>query len=64
MGEVTRFHGGQKAPNDGEYREVGENASVHTSINDPAHVYLNKGEKFPENSNADRAWVLQRRKQR
>ncbi|WP_438445174.1 YjzC family protein [Gorillibacterium sp. sgz5001074] len=64
MGEVTRFHAGQKAPNDGEYREVGENAAVHSAIEHPAHVYLNKGEKFPENSNEDRAWVLQRRKQR
>lgn len=59
MGQQTKFTMGDSAPNDGEYVEVGSNA-FHTSINDPQHVHLKKGEKFPRNSNDDRKWTLTR----
>lgn len=60
MGERTRFREGQKAPNDGVYIEIGENA-FHMGIENPKQVYLEKGEKFPENTNKDRVWTLKRR---
>jgi hypothetical protein len=56
MGETSRFRGGDKAPNNGEYMEVGE-SSMHMGVENPKHVYLHKGEHFPKNSNADRKWV-------
>ncbi|MDF2921127.1 MAG: YjzC-like protein [Paenibacillaceae bacterium] len=56
MGEASRFTVGQQAPNDGEYMEIGNHA-VHMSINNPKHVHLKKGERFPENTNDDRVWV-------
>lgn len=56
MGEQTQFNPGQKAPNDGIYVEVGENA-FHMGINDPKSVELKKGDPFPETSNHNRKWV-------
>lgn len=56
MGERSRYTVGQKAPNDGEYMEIGDH-SVHMGINNPKHIYLKKGEHFPENTNDDRVWV-------
>ncbi len=55
MGEQTQFEPGQRAPNHGEYMEVGED-SFHMNINDPKHVELRKGEKFPETTNHNRKW--------
>lgn len=60
MGEQTQFVFGDKAPNDGEYIEIGERA-FHMGINDPKHIYLKKGEHFPKNTNDDRKWTLKRR---
>ncbi|KIL39616.1 hypothetical protein SD70_19010 [Gordoniibacillus kamchatkensis] len=56
MGEQTQFNPGQKAPNDGIYVEVGENA-FHTGVNNPKSVELKKGDEFPETSNHNRKWV-------
>jgi hypothetical protein len=56
MGERTQFNPGQKAPNDGRYMEVGENA-FHMGINDPKIIELKKGDSFPETSNHNRKWV-------
>ncbi|MCZ1265638.1 MULTISPECIES: YjzC family protein [Paenibacillus] len=55
MGERTEFEPGDKAPNDGEYTEVGEK-SFHTEINNPKRITLQKGEAFPETSNQNRKW--------
>ncbi|MBP1969067.1 hypothetical protein J2Z83_001170 [Virgibacillus natechei] len=57
MGEYTRFHVGQKAPNNGVYIEIGETGS---NVNDPEQVELDAGDKFPENSNQDRVWINKR----
>jgi len=59
MAQQTRFIMGDRAPNEGEYMEVGVN-DHHMGINNPKHVYLHKGEKFPENTNDDRQWKLKR----
>jgi len=55
MGEWTEFEEGDRAPNDGEYMEVGEN-DFHMHINNPKRVYLRKGQPFPETSNHNRKW--------
>ncbi|MBM6386335.1 hypothetical protein D3C76_1667400 [compost metagenome] len=55
MGEQTEFEKGDKAPNDGEYTEVGEK-SFHTEIQNPKRITLKKGESFPETSNQNRKW--------
>ncbi|MBD2848007.1 YjzC family protein [Paenibacillus sp. IB182496] len=55
MGEWTKFKHGDKAPNDGVYMEVGEDA-VHMGIEDPQKIKLRKGERFPETTNDDRKW--------
>jgi len=55
MGEQTEFEPGQRAPNDGEYIEVGE-ASFHTGIQNPKRIRLARGERFPETSNHRRKW--------
>lgn len=60
MGERTRFEAGDRAPNDGEYIEIGEHA-FHMGIENPRHVYLEKGDRFPVNSKQDRKWTLMRR---
>ena len=59
MGERTRLHAGDRAPNDGVYVEVGED-DFHMGIENPRKVKLKKGEKLPENKNDDRQWVLER----
>lgn len=59
MAEQSRFHEGDKAPNDGEYMEIGSNA-FHMSIEHPKHVRLKKGQHFPKNTNDDRVWVKKR----
>jgi hypothetical protein len=55
MGEKTLFEPGDKAPNDAEYIEVGEN-DFHMGINNPKKVRLSKGDRFPDNTNEDRKW--------
>ncbi|WP_159888096.1 YjzC family protein [Paenibacillus puerhi] len=55
MGEWSQFRPGDKAPNDGEYMEVGEDA-FHMGINDPKIVKLKKGDAFPDTSNHNRKW--------
>ncbi|MFD0871800.1 Uncharacterised protein [Chlamydia abortus] len=55
MGEQTEFNTGDKAPNDGEYIEIGEN-DFHMGINNPKIISLKKGERFPEPSNHNRKW--------
>jgi hypothetical protein len=56
MGEKTEFRPGEEAPNDGVYREIGEN-DIHMGINDPLHIHLKAGERFPETSNHNRKWA-------
>lgn len=60
MGERTQLRSGDRAPNDGVYVEVGENA-FHMGIEDPKKVKLKKGERLPENTNDGRVWVLERK---
>ncbi|OAB42043.1 YjzC family protein [Paenibacillus glacialis] len=55
MGEGTEFKPGDKAPNNGHYMEFGD-IGLETTIVDPKHVTLRKGERFPETSNKDRIW--------
>jgi len=55
MGEKTEFEPGDKAPNNGEYIEVGE-ADFHMGINDPQIISMQKGDTFPETKNKDRKW--------
>lgn len=54
MGEPTQFRGGQKAPKNSVYMEIGETG---TSVQDPQIVKLKTGEKFPETTNEDRVWT-------
>jgi hypothetical protein len=56
LGEKTEFSQGDQAPNDGEYREIGEN-DFHMGINDPQHITLKAGEHFPKTSNHNRKWA-------
>jgi hypothetical protein len=55
MGEKTEFEPGDKAPNDGQYMEVGER-SFHMGIENPKIITLKKGDSFPETTNDDRKW--------
>lgn len=57
MGEPTKFQGGEKAPKNSVYMEVGETG---TSVENPQIVKLSKGEKFPETTNEDRIWTYDR----
>lgn len=57
MGEYTHFHFGQKAPNNGLYREIGEEGN---SVSDPKSIKLKVGDKFPQNSNHDRVWTYEK----
>lgn len=57
MGEHSHFRFGQKAPKNGTYKEIGETG---TSVSDPKIVKLNTGEKFPQNSNHDRVWTIEK----
>jgi len=56
MGEPTQFKGGQAAPKNSVYIEIGETGS---SVQDPQQIKLAAGEKFPENTNKDRVWTYQ-----
>ena len=56
MGEPTEFEPGQHAPNDGHYIEIGENSAYRTGVNNPMHIEMLKGQKFPETSNHNRKW--------
>lgn len=47
MGEKTEFEPGDKAPNDGEYTEVGEKSFV-TEIQNPKRVTLQKVKLSPK----------------
>ncbi|MFD2045481.1 YjzC family protein [Ornithinibacillus salinisoli] len=53
MGEISQFKGGEKAPNNGIYIEVGETGS---GVKNPHQVKLKAGDKFPETANNDRVW--------
>ena len=55
MGEYSHFRFGQKAPNNGVYYEIGETGN---NVNDPKIVKLKAGEKFPQTTNHDRVWTL------
>ncbi|ASK60833.1 YjzC family protein [Virgibacillus phasianinus] len=55
MGEYSHFRFGQKAPNNGVYMEIGETGSM---VKDPQRIKLKAGEKFPQNTNFDRVWTL------
>jgi hypothetical protein len=55
LGEKTEFSTGDPAPNDGNYREIGEN-DFHMGINDPLHITLKAGDPFPKTSNHNRKW--------
>ncbi|WP_010279178.1 YjzC family protein [Paenibacillus senegalensis] len=55
MGERTEFNPGDRAPNAGQYIEIGEN-DFHMGINNPKSVTLKKGERFPETTNHNRKW--------
>lgn len=57
MGEITQFQGGEKAPKNSVYIEVGETG---TSVENPQIVKLHKGEKFPELTNQNRIWTYNR----
>jgi len=56
MGEWSEFEPGQRAPNSGRYREVGENDRI-MGIEDPRIIELEKGERFPPTKNKNRKWV-------
>ncbi len=58
MGQQHRFKAGQKAPNNGEYIEVGETGS---NVNHPQKVRLQAGDKFPETTNENRQWSYMRK---
>lgn len=56
MGEYSHFRFGEKAPNNGIYREIGETGN---NVREPKSVELNAGDKFPQNSNHDRVWTYE-----
>ncbi|MCG3420966.1 YjzC family protein [Oceanobacillus jordanicus] len=57
MGEYSHFRSGQKVPNNGIYREIGETGS---NVNDPQFIELKAGEKFPETMNQNRVWAREK----
>lgn len=57
MGEYSHFRFGQKAPNNGLYREIGEEGN---NVKDPKMIKLRSGDKFPQNSNHDRVWTYEK----
>ncbi|GIO23822.1 YjzC family protein [Oceanobacillus sp. J11TS1] len=61
MGEISEFKGGEKAPNNGVYIEVGETGS---GVKDPQQISMKAGEKFPETTNDDRVWKNKRSQSR
>ncbi|SFA78894.1 MULTISPECIES: YjzC family protein [unclassified Bacillus (in: firmicutes)] len=58
MGQNRQFKPGQKAPNNGEYIEIGETGST---VNNPKKIRLKAGDSFPENSNHNRIWSYVRK---
>ncbi|MBM7693970.1 hypothetical protein JOC77_003414 [Peribacillus deserti] len=54
MGQNHRFKPGNKAPNNGNYVEVGVGGSM---VVNPRNIHLNAGEPFPETSNHERQWT-------
>ncbi|MBO2944489.1 YjzC family protein [Paenibacillus sp. F411] len=59
MGERSKFRGGDKAPNNGIYIEVGENDHI-MGIQDPHQITMKAGDTFPDVSNEDRVWKNKR----
>ncbi|WP_100330637.1 YjzC family protein [Bacillus xiapuensis] len=58
MGQSHQFKPGQKAPNNGNYVEIGETGST---VNNPKKVKLHAGDTFPDTTNKDRVWMYQRK---
>ncbi|MFD2681258.1 YjzC family protein [Bacillus seohaeanensis] len=58
MGQSRQFKGGDKAPNNGIYLEIGETGS---NVNNPKKVRLKAGDRFPETSNHNRLWTYKRK---
>lgn len=58
MGQPRHFRGGEKAPNNGIYIEIGETGS---NVNNPQKLKLKAGDRFPENSNHNRHWTYMRK---
>lgn len=58
MGQNRHFKHGQKAPNNGEYIEIGETGS---NVVNPKKIRLKAGDHFPENSNHNRHWTYVRK---
>ncbi|QQE80193.1 YjzC family protein [Alicyclobacillus sp. SO9] len=56
MAQHQQFEPGWKAPNDGDYIEVGEHPDS-AGIHDPQTVHLRKGESFPRTRNGNRKWA-------
>lgn len=54
MGQNRQFRAGQKAPNNGDYIEIGETGD---GVMNPKMVKLKAGDRFPENSNHNRLWT-------
>ncbi|MDY0396938.1 YjzC family protein [Virgibacillus halophilus] len=57
MGEFTHYRFGQKVPNNGVYREIGETGS---NVKNPKMIRLRAGDRFPQNSNHDRVWAYEK----
>ena len=62
MGERSQFHGGEKAPNNGIYIEVGDNDHI-MGIENPNQIKMKAGDTFPPTQNEDRVWMNKRRVQ-
>lgn len=58
LGQNRHFKHGQKAPNNGEYIEIGETGS---NVVNPKKIRLKAGDPFPENSNHNRHWTYVRK---
>jgi YjzC-like protein len=58
MGQSRQFRAGEKAPNNGEYIEIGETGSM---VKNPQKLRLKAGDRFPENSNHNRLWSYMRK---
>ena len=58
MGQNRHFKHGQKAPNNGEYIEIG---GAGSNIVNTKKIRLKAGDAFPENSNHNRHWTYVRK---
>ncbi|MBE3568710.1 MAG: YjzC family protein [Bacillales bacterium] len=58
MGQKKHFHPREKAPNNGFYVEIGDTGS---NVVNPKQIKLEKGDRFPENSNDERIWTYKRK---